>query len=276
MPTLEALTPTLPQPMAGMVRDVMTKEVQTTSPSALVGEVASLMSEHNVHRIVVVDQLQRVLGVVSQRDILRHYLSAVEGQDGTTPEVAMAAQIGTLIANRDKPVTVLPDLPLVKAVAVLAANKIGCLPVVGLKRELVGILTTTDLLRRATGHTGDVLEKAFQFYTPASVARVKLPAYIRKLTGELVIPMKCMDNRDAVTSLVVLGYDGKSGRILIKFVTEGNEAEGAMRTRIEEDCLVISANGFVTHFDLIGKTSAFDVSVHKDNKYIVLSPRQSS
>lgn len=48
-----------------------------------------------------------------------------------------------------------------------------------------------------------------------------------------MIPMKCMDNRDAVQPLVVLGYDGKSGRILIKFVAEGTENGGAMRTRIE-------------------------------------------
>lgn len=275
MPTLEATLPSphTTQTLTGMVRDVMTKEVQTTAPTTLVSEVAHQMSANDAHRIVIVDPLQRVIGVVSQRDLLRHYLAAVES--GSSVEVAMGAEIQTLI-SRDKPVTVLPDLPLVKAAAVLAANKIGCLPVVGLKRELVGILTTTDLMRRLTGHGGDTLEKSFQFYTPASVARVKLPAYIRKLTGELVIPLKCMDNRDAVTPLVVLGFDAKSGRILIKFVTEGTESEGAMRTRVEEDCVIISASGFVTHFDLIGKTSAFDVSVHKDNKYVVLSPRQSS
>lgn len=275
MPTLEApQSPALATPtLTGLVRDVMTKDVQTTSPSAPASEAAQLMSEHGARRIVVVDALQRVLGVVSQRDILRHYMNAAEA--GESPESAMNTEIQALI-SRDKPVTVLPDLPLAKAAAVLAADKIGCLPVIGLKRELVGILTTSDLLRRMTGHGGDTFEKSFQFYTPASVARVKLPAYIRKLTGELVIPLKCMDNRDAVTPLVVLGFDGKSGRILIKFVTEGNEGEGAMRTRVEDDCVVISASGFVSHFDLIGKTSAFDVSVHKDNKYVVLSPRQSS
>jgi CBS domain-containing protein len=275
MPMLEAAT--LPvahaQSLSGMVRDVMTKEVLTTVPTTAVFEAAQLMAEADTHRIVILDSLQRVLGVVSQRDVVRHYLSAADA--GLDIDTAMHAEIQTLV-SRDKPVTVLPDLPLVKAAAVLAANKIGCLPVTGLKRELVGILTTTDLLRRMTGHGGDTLEKSFQFYTPASVARVKLPAYIRKLTGELVIPLKCMDNRDAVTSLVVLGFDAKSGRILIKFVTDGTEGEGAMRTRVEDDCVIISASGFVTHFDLIGKTSAFDVSVHKDNKYVVLSPRQSS
>lgn len=274
MPTLEAIQPTTSAPtLAGMVRDVMTKDVLTTVPTSSVSEVARLMSEHETHRIVILDALQRVLGVISQRDILRHYLTASESGDSV--EAAMQVEIQTLI-SRDKPVTVLPDLPLIKAAAVLAANKIGCLPVVGLKRELVGILSTTDVIRRVTGHGGDSLEKSFQFYTPASVARVKLPAYIRKLTGELVIPLKCMDNRDAVTPLVVLGFDAKSGRILLKFVTEGTEGEGAMRTRVEDDCVVISASGFVQHFDLIGKTSAFDVSVHKDNKYVVLSPRQSS
>jgi CBS domain-containing protein len=275
MPTLEAIAPSMhtTQTLTGLVRDVMTKEVQTTAPSTHVSEVAHQMSEQSSHRIVILDSLQRVIGVVSQRDILRHYLAAAEA--GHPLDVAMSADIQSLI-SRDKPVTVLPDLPLIKAASVLAANKIGCLPVVGLKRELIGILTTTDLMRRVTGHGGDTLEKSFQFFTPASVARIKLPAYIRKLTGELVIPLKCMDNRDAVTPLVVLGYDGKSGRILVKFVTEGTEGDGAMRTRVEEDCAVISASSFVSHFDLIGKTSAFDVSVHKDNKYVVLSPRQSS
>lgn len=273
MPTLEAATLTAHNSLGGMVRDVMTKEVLNTAPTTTVSEVAHMMSGQDTHRVVILDSLQRVVGVVSQRDILRHYLTASEA--GESIEDAMSAEIQTLV-SRDKPVTVLPDLPLVKAAAVLAANKIGCLPVVGLKRELVGILTTTDLMRRVTGHGGDTLEKSFQFYTPASVARVKLPAYIRKLTGELVIPLKCMDNRDAVTPLVVLGFDAKSGRILLKFVTEGTEGEGAMRTRVEDDCVIISASGFVTHFDLIGKTSAFDVSVHKDNKYVVLSPRQAS
>lgn len=271
MPTLEAA----PAQLTATVRDVMTKEVQTTLPNRLIGEVANQLSDNNIRRIIVVDQQQRVLGIVSQRDILRHYMAASDSPDAGAPEAALNQEIQTLI-GRDKPVTVLPDLPLIKAAAVLATNKIGCLPVVGLKRELVGILTTTDILRRVTGHGGESLENGFQLYTPASVARVKLPAYIRKLTGDLVIPMKCMDNREAVQPLGVLGYDSKSGRILIKFIAEGSEAEGAMRTRVEDDCLVISASGFVTHFELIGKTSAFDVSVHKDNKYVVLSPRQSN
>jgi CBS domain-containing protein len=274
MPTLEAAqsfehaTQTLP----GTVRDVMTKEVQTALPTTPIVEVAQRMSETDTHRTVIVDSLQRVVGVVSQRDVLRHYLSAAETGE---LDALMNAEIQTLV-TRDKPVTVLPDLPLIKAAAVLAANKVGCLPVVGVKRELVGILSATDLLRRVTGRGGETLEKSFQFYTAASVARVKLPAYIRKLTGELVIPLKCMDNREAVTPQAVLGYDSRSGRILVKFVTDATEQDGAMRTRIEEDCAVISASSFVTHFDLIGKTSAFDVSVHKDNKYVVLSPRQSS
>ncbi len=269
MPTLEASPPQT----TTLVRDVMTKEVQTCQLSAQIGEVAEQMSEQNIRRMVVVDGQQRVLGVLSQRDLLRHYMAANEQGSSALP-AALSAEIQTIL-SRDKPVTVLPDLPLDKAAAVLATNKIGCLPVVGLKRELQGILTTTDLLRRITGR-GESFERSFQIYTPASVARVKLPAYIRKLTGELVIPMKCMDNREAVQPLAVLGYDGKSGRILIKFVAEGSENEGAMRTRVEEDCLLIASSGFVAHFELVGKTSAFDVSVHKDNKYIVLSPRQTS
>ena len=47
-------------------------------------------------------------GSHAQRDILRHYLSAEEA--GGSIDVTMSAEIQTLV-SRDKPVTVLPDLP---------------------------------------------------------------------------------------------------------------------------------------------------------------------
>lgn len=141
------------------------------SDRVLIAEVAEQMTDQNIRRVVVVDAQQRVLGVVSQRDVLRHYLASEQGE--TPAAEPLNAEIQTLI-SRDKPVTVLPDLPLNKAAAVLAANKIGCLPVVGLKRELVGILTTTDLLRRITGR-GESLKALVSLYAGEHPGKVKFP-----------------------------------------------------------------------------------------------------
>lgn len=273
--------------LVGTVRDVMTQDVQTVDPSTPVAEVANQMADHNVRRIVVVDAQRKVLGVVSQRDILRHYLAGSQDeQHGAAAASAAASAAGAAPAtppvavqsllSRDKPVTVAPNIPLAKAAWVLATNKIGCLPVVGFGEELCGLLTTTDVLRHITGHARLTLESSFQFYAPSAGSRVKPPAYIRQKTGDLVIPRKTMTRRDALPRFALLGYDGGSGRILIKFVEERNDSEGALPIRGDDEQIVIPAAGFVTHFELSGKTTAFDVVELEDGGYVVLKPRQSA
>ena len=62
---------------------------------------------------------RRVLGVVSQRDILRQFLATQEASP-VGEEVAFdTLEIGSLL-NRDRPVTATPDLPLAKAATLLA------------------------------------------------------------------------------------------------------------------------------------------------------------
>ena len=244
MPVLDCMTDRL----KGMVRDAMTDELPVALATISVAEVADLMADKNHRRVVIVDEQQRVIGVVSQRDVVRHYLSTGELQHDHEETPPGQAEVQSLI-SRSKPVTVTPDIPLFKAALALATNKIGCLPVVGEQQELVGLLSTSDLLHHITGHAHE-LEASFQIYAPSAVARAKLPAYIRKTNGELVIPLVCLDKREALTSYALLGYDPPSGRILIKFVPEANEAQGALRIKCDDEAVVIPAGGFVTHFDL--------------------------
>ena len=63
------------------------------------------------------------------------------GRQGRTVEELMS----------DKVVTANPTMPLEKAALLLKGRSIGCLPVVDGK-ELVGILTTTDLLQWIHSH----------------------------------------------------------------------------------------------------------------------------
>ena len=169
--------------LTGIVRDAMTQDVQSALVDEPVCNVAEQMAKNQLRRIVIVDHRNRVVGVVSQRDLLRQYLTQHEqpspppAEDGQESQSATwkDAEVGKLI-SRDKPVTVSPDLPLVKAAAVLAANRIGCLPVVGPVGNLMGVLTTTDVLRHITGRGSERLESAFQLYTPSNEARAKMPA----------------------------------------------------------------------------------------------------
>ncbi|MEQ8784774.1 MAG: CBS domain-containing protein [Pirellulaceae bacterium] len=263
------------QKLEAKVSSAMTSDVEAVLASATVGEVADRMLDEGVHRIIVVDKQNCVLGVVSQRDVLRQYLATQERSPVSTEVAFETIEIGSLI-NRDRPLTVTADVPLTNAAMVLAANKIGCLPVVGFHGDLLGVLTTSDVLRHITGGVSVRLESSFQMYSVTQETKVKLPAYIRKSSGELVIPLKSMEKPEARTKYVVLGYDPPSGRILVKFAGDEPGVESAMLTRVDDGCLVVASSGFVTHYNLAGKTSAFELSSHKDNRYIVLSPRQTN
>jgi len=54
-----------------MVRDLMTKPARTISGSAPLDEAARRMTAENVHRLVVVDNRQTPIGVISESDIVR-------------------------------------------------------------------------------------------------------------------------------------------------------------------------------------------------------------
>jgi CBS domain-containing protein len=91
---------------------------------------AIMLAEGFKHLPVV--ETKRVLGVITDRDVRQHAANL----DETLVESAMTAD----------PVTVSPDTTIEEAASVMIVRRIGCLPVV-YNGGLVGIITTTDLLR---------------------------------------------------------------------------------------------------------------------------------
>lgn len=83
-------------------------------------------------RHLPVVETKRVLGVITDRDVRQRAAHL----DDALVETAMTAD----------PVTVSPDTTIEEAASVMLVKRIGCLPVVQ-NGGLVGIITTTDLLR---------------------------------------------------------------------------------------------------------------------------------
>ena len=54
-----------------MVRDLMTKPAKTIAGSAPLDEAARRMTAEHVHRLVVVDDRQAPIGIISESDIVR-------------------------------------------------------------------------------------------------------------------------------------------------------------------------------------------------------------
>src|SRR5437870_10991139 len=57
--------------MAKTVADLMVKDVLTVEPSDTIGEAAEKMDAANVGAVVVVEDMARIVGIVTERDLMR-------------------------------------------------------------------------------------------------------------------------------------------------------------------------------------------------------------
>ncbi|MFD0265573.1 HPP family protein [Streptomyces sp. NPDC127106] len=123
------------------VADLMTDEVVCAAPGTTFEHVVKLLEEHGIGGLPVLDDEDRVLGVVSRTDLLAH-LPPEPGAPGETGGPATAAEVMSVPA-----VTVRADEPAAEAARLMARRGVERLPVVDVEDRLVGIITRRDLLR---------------------------------------------------------------------------------------------------------------------------------
>ena len=123
--------------MAATVADLMVRNVLTVEPSDTIGEAAEKMDAANVGAVVVVEDMVRIVGIVTERDLLR----AVAAR-------ARAAEARVRQWMTPDPVTIEPDLSIEDAAQVMFDNNFRHLPVVKDGRPL-GIVSLRLLSRWA-------------------------------------------------------------------------------------------------------------------------------
>ena len=134
------------------VRDIMQEKIVTIGAGDSLSTVEDIMTLGGVRHIPVV-QAGRLVGVVSERDLLRTSLSALnEGGQDHKRAFLHAVEIARVMSA--PPIVIEPDSTPEKAAAVMADKKIGCLPVME-GDLLVGLITETDLLRYFAGAAPD-------------------------------------------------------------------------------------------------------------------------
>lgn len=120
--------------------------VAEASESAL--EAHETMLRHGIRHLPVVDAQRRVVGVLSCDD-LRAALPLEAGTRTPLPvatrSLAREWRVGDLMTHM--PETLRPTDSLERAAERMADRRVGCLPIVDARGELVGILSETDLLR---------------------------------------------------------------------------------------------------------------------------------
>ena len=120
--------------MAETIRDVMTPEPATVTPTDSVVDAARAMSEGDFGAVVVVEDGGSVRGILTDRDIVVR--AVAEGRD---PKSTKVGEIFTT-----EPTTLSPDQSLDEAVDALRSSHVRRLPVVE-GSQVVGIVSIGDL-----------------------------------------------------------------------------------------------------------------------------------
>jgi len=130
------------------VSDVMTTEVITTPEHTPVTKLVNIMSTHGVSAVPIVADDNRVVGVVSQADLLAKIAAAGDTRVGG-PRRGRAKATGTSArALMSAPaLSIGPDESLSAAAKAMQAKNVKRLIVTGDAGELVGIVSRADLLR---------------------------------------------------------------------------------------------------------------------------------
>ena len=143
-------------------RDVMTKEVFTVRESATLAEAAKVMRKHHVSGLPIVDKAGRVLGILSEKDILRSLEEPLPSSlpaslidlvltGGAGAQASLDKLRDHLEANRVErwmtpdPIVVHPAASVADIAELMRERKINRVPVVEGKR-LIGIVTRYDVL----------------------------------------------------------------------------------------------------------------------------------
>lgn len=131
--------------MPTIVSDLMTEEVETIRRDSNLADLAEIFDRHDIRHVPVVDEEGDVLGLVSDRDLLRNVLT---DQVDLPLSVRNSAMEGTLVETimTEEVVSVEPNESLRVAARQLLDFKFGCLPVTE-GTHLVGIITQSDFLR---------------------------------------------------------------------------------------------------------------------------------
>ena len=198
--------------MSARVRDVMTTRVVAVRTGAMFKDIVALLTEHRVSAFPVLDAEGRVIGVVSEADLLsKEALVAAMGVQAARlghiagspfhDEFAKAAAVTAADLMTKPPIVVTPDEPVTSAARLMYHARVKRLPVVGERGQLVGIVSRADVLSVYSRPDEEIRQEivtnviANQFFADPDRFAVTVSSGIVTLEGH---PESAMKGRDIV------------------------------------------------------------------------------
>ena len=138
-----------------LVKEIMTRAVKTITPETRLQEVASLMCLNRFSGLPVVEGDDKLLGILTERDVLRYLFPSIEDVMGGMSSLDFDSMEGDYKKILEKKaadmmtpgaITVSPDMPILKAVSVMARHNFRRIPVAE-GDKLVGMISLGDIHR---------------------------------------------------------------------------------------------------------------------------------
>ncbi|MBZ5496769.1 MAG: CBS domain-containing protein [Acidobacteriia bacterium] len=154
------MDPIVPEAEEYHVRDIMTRAVIKVGPETSVSEIARLMAEHHASGLPVVDEEDRVLGVVTDLDLVvrntRFKLPAFFTLLNATIYFESAGHIrerlhhmlGTTAREimSEPPITITADATIEELAEIMLGRHVNPIPVIE-EGRLIGIVSRYDIIR---------------------------------------------------------------------------------------------------------------------------------
>lgn len=171
MTTKPKRKPELDAPPLARVEDIMTSEVVSVYADATVPRIARLMDEKAISAIPVIDVGRRVIGIVTDLDLIvrntrieaPHFLPVLEGRIPLETPGHFKKRIQHMVGTRavdvmtEKVLTVGPEEDVEALAELMVKRRVNAVPVVEGGR-LAGIVARADVIRWMNRHHDDSLE----------------------------------------------------------------------------------------------------------------------
>ena len=142
------------------VRDIMTKDLVIADKDDTILDVAKLMKHHNIGCVPVLDDGEKVLGVITDRDIVMNM-----ARFNLDPANTFASEIASDVVYKVK-----PEADVTDALALMKKQRIRRLPVME-EDALVGMLSIGDVAVYASKNF-EVGETLLEISRPARVENI--------------------------------------------------------------------------------------------------------
>ena len=123
--------------MVALVKDYMIRKREVVSPDDAVQSAIELMVENDQGSVIVVDPDDKVVGIFTERDLLRRYL--------TSQDKFLYLKVSEVMSS--PVITVSTDTPVAEALAIMNKKNIRRLPVVDENKRMIGFVSWMEMFK---------------------------------------------------------------------------------------------------------------------------------